>query len=307
MIMGHIGFSGYFDKFIHAFHMPMFFIVSGMFFKIRPDSKLSTIIKRSAKALLLPYLVFGILHYIAWVMLNWSEFSWTPLKKLLFVNTDGLPIAGALWFLTAMFFARIMYFCIRRFVKNPVAQHLLVVAVSIFGCIAALVMEFRLPYALDAAFVGVGLMHIGCLLHENRECLHRLFELKYYETLILSIITTVLIFANGYINMRAGTYAIIPLFWVNAVLATVIGINIAKYVERFTPRKVCKILSSIGQNSIVYLCLNQIVILVVTKMVGIVVSSAIISKLMILIISMILLFIVEHVFMNTKLKVMFGK
>ena len=29
MVMGHIGFSSIFDKWIHAFHMPMFFFISG--------------------------------------------------------------------------------------------------------------------------------------------------------------------------------------------------------------------------------------------------------------------------------------
>lgn len=33
MVMGHIGFGGAFDKFIHAFHMPMFFFVSGYFYR----------------------------------------------------------------------------------------------------------------------------------------------------------------------------------------------------------------------------------------------------------------------------------
>lgn len=31
MIMGHIGFGGRFDYFIHAFHIPMFFFISGFF------------------------------------------------------------------------------------------------------------------------------------------------------------------------------------------------------------------------------------------------------------------------------------
>lgn len=33
MVMGHIGFDDKFDKFIHAFHMPMFFFISGFFIK----------------------------------------------------------------------------------------------------------------------------------------------------------------------------------------------------------------------------------------------------------------------------------
>lgn len=32
MIMGHIGFGNTFDIYIHAFHMPMFFFISGYLF-----------------------------------------------------------------------------------------------------------------------------------------------------------------------------------------------------------------------------------------------------------------------------------
>ena len=37
MIMGHIKFGSHFDKWIHAFHMPMFFFISGWFYR-RKDS-----------------------------------------------------------------------------------------------------------------------------------------------------------------------------------------------------------------------------------------------------------------------------
>ena len=43
MVMGHIGFGATFDKFIHAFHMPMFFFVSGFLYK-RTDSKIYDLI-----------------------------------------------------------------------------------------------------------------------------------------------------------------------------------------------------------------------------------------------------------------------
>lgn len=58
MVMGHIGFGGKFDKFIHAFHMPMFFFISGFFYKEKNiDIKKYTVDK--AKKLLTPYFVFG--------------------------------------------------------------------------------------------------------------------------------------------------------------------------------------------------------------------------------------------------------
>lgn len=35
MIMGHVGFGKTFDYWIHAFHMPIFFIISGYFFMFK--------------------------------------------------------------------------------------------------------------------------------------------------------------------------------------------------------------------------------------------------------------------------------
>lgn len=46
MVMGHTNsFGGYFDKFIHAFHVPMFFVISGYLFRVNSYS-LSDIIKK---------------------------------------------------------------------------------------------------------------------------------------------------------------------------------------------------------------------------------------------------------------------
>ncbi len=63
MVMGHIGFGRHFDKFIHAFHMPMFFIVSGMFLSIKDEP--SIFMKKKVKSLLLPYAFF-------WFVSLWS-------------------------------------------------------------------------------------------------------------------------------------------------------------------------------------------------------------------------------------------
>ena len=57
MVMGHTNsFGGYFDKFIHAFHVPMFFVISGYLFRVNSYS-LSDIIKKRIKSLLVPYMV----------------------------------------------------------------------------------------------------------------------------------------------------------------------------------------------------------------------------------------------------------
>lgn len=66
MIMGHIGFGGCFNYWIHAFHMPMFYIISGFLYKKKSTSFYEITVKK-AKSLLIPYFIFGVIHYFIYV------------------------------------------------------------------------------------------------------------------------------------------------------------------------------------------------------------------------------------------------
>lgn len=66
MVMGHIGFGTLFDKLIHCFHMPMFYIVSGYFYHKPDDGK--NYFKRKVNTLLKPYLIFGFAYSIIAIM-----------------------------------------------------------------------------------------------------------------------------------------------------------------------------------------------------------------------------------------------
>ena len=106
MVMGHIGFGATFDKFIHAFHMPMFFFVSGFLYK-RTDSKIYDVLIRKAKSLIVPYFIFGVFQCILYGFIFGISFE--HYYHLLFFNSDGIPIAGVLWFLTALFFTDMVF------------------------------------------------------------------------------------------------------------------------------------------------------------------------------------------------------
>ena len=64
MIMGHVGFSKRFDHFIHAFNMPMFFIISGYLFTLKHQEELffKEYLIKKFKSLIIPYISFGIFH-----------------------------------------------------------------------------------------------------------------------------------------------------------------------------------------------------------------------------------------------------
>ena len=132
--------------------------------------------------------------------------------------------------------------------------------------------------------------------------------------IILTIANTVLCFANSSVNMRTGSYGNIPLFWINALSAIIIYWNISSYIDSGITSgiliKAKRSLENIGQNSIVYLCLNQLTIWFVETVLNklqITFSMWGLKCLIILIASLFILKIVEHLTMTTKLRILFGK
>ena len=308
MIMGHINFGNRFDYFIHAFHMPMFFVVSGFFFKhTRPeDYSFAEWIKKKIFSLLVPYIIFGVGHYVLYLLFN--PFDISPLLHLLFINTNGLPICGALWFLTALFFTDIIYFGLDRYLKKELML-MAVVIISLIGNVLYSFFSITLPWALDASFVGIGLYHIGYNIKKNG--IHNknfITNLSFGINTLLAVVIVLSIFFNGYINMRENLYANIPLFWINAVGATIVGMNYSRMLyERMKGSWISKILQQIGKDSIVYVCLNQIVILIVARIIEKVSMLVYFNKVIILFLCLIILILISYIFTHSKLKIVIGR
>lgn len=169
MIMGHVGFGKRFDYWIHAFHMPIFFIISGYFFNAQKSQNWKCNMIKKMKTILLPYFVFGIFHILLYsVMLSYSNTYW---KSLFWDNSQGIPIAGALWFLTALFFCELIYSALQKISCESV-KIFCICGITIFGFFVNL-LPFEFPFSIGASLVGVGLYHIGQLIHchENNKWL----------------------------------------------------------------------------------------------------------------------------------------
>ena len=125
MIMGQIGFGKHFDKFIHGFHMPMFFIISGFFFK---KENIKIFLIKKLKTLIIPYFAFGIFHIFLYSII-YQDFKIEFIKNLFWEITLCIPISGALWFLPAMFFAGIFYTLIQSTTMKKGIKTLFVILV----------------------------------------------------------------------------------------------------------------------------------------------------------------------------------
>ncbi len=269
MVMGHVHFGSVFNQYIHMFHMPAWFFITGWFYHKKRESFLE-FIKRKSRKLLLPYFFCGVVHYPLWILLvrENHESIRTPITSLLWVNTDNqLPIANALWFLTCLFFAELLFEGICRVCKDSQLSYICI-GIAITGCLLPALTGIRLPWGIDTAMVGCGLIAIGYRFSMYRETrvVQWLLNMRLPIWGAGLLVNAVLCFANSTVNMRTGHYGIIPLFWLNSLLAIVLYWNLGNYLNVWYGKKsygriVVERLKKIGRNSIAYLCWNQLAIL----------------------------------------------
>ncbi|MGM9552431.1 MAG: acyltransferase family protein [Clostridia bacterium] len=276
MIMGHVGFSGIFDVFIHSFHMPLFFVVSGYLFKKRDQFNISEFAFRKAKQLLVPYVCYGLFFYISWLIFFRDESNvFQPLINLFTYNTEGLPIAGALWFLTALFFMEIFYSLIVYNIKSEKLVTIIVLLISTVVSVITTLTEYRLPLTIDIALACMIYYHFGTLLRkaEAGEKIMALAKKMNSFYIIISILGLLFInacitfFVNGYVNFKSGWHGIVPLSWLNALIGIFALYLAALFIDEKIP-VLKKFLSFVGKTSIIYLCLNQFVIEIFVLIIG---------------------------------------
>lgn len=265
MVMGHMDFGYQFDYYIHAFHVPVWFFISGWFQKNNHLGFQN--VKRKIHKLIIPYFIWGFLQYPVWILFNRSANNkLEPLMNLFWENTNLLmPIAGALWFLTCLFFTELIFAFIQNKFKNKINKTAAVFIMIITGFSLPHYFQIRLPWAIDVSFVTVGFMAIGYYLktYFNNEHVKRFFNLSIIEIIVLGIINSASIFVNGYVNLRTGSYSCYFLFWINAILAIVVFWDACRIVDHKCSK--CFLVTEIkfiGRYSMIYLVLNQLLVLI---------------------------------------------
>lgn len=303
MIMGHIGFGEIFDIWIHSFHMPLFFIISGMFYR---DKEIRKQIINLMRTLLIPYFSVGTFHLvIAWIVYKEIHIE-NIYCYVINPATGGIQIAGALWFLPALFCTNIIYLLYRRITVNYNIITFLVIITAIIGMVWNKFVGWRMPFCLDIAFVGVGFYHIGWFINNKLKCL---LKIRFWMAVVIIIsLSYIAISQAGYMNMRTGMYSNSFLFWIDAAGITLALINVVKTIENICGESLLKKYAcSVGKNSIVYVCFNQLIIMIVLHLDRGLSIDSYIKNIVVLIESLLALRVIEMIMVKTKLKILLGK
>ena len=183
MMVSHLAFNyGLPKQIIYSFHMPLFFILAGVFAKDIaqiPSFKLYTI--KNAKRLLLPYVV-TMLMLCAWGGIQAYakhdiSFFLRHLFSMLTASADawhsqwGLIYAGPMWFLIALFWMREIFYGLQyMFARITKYMDECILGISILlSVISVIVHPYlpSLPFCIMQAITAIAFYAIGWYVHKH--------------------------------------------------------------------------------------------------------------------------------------------
>lgn len=251
MVLCHVDTWGWFSKFVHVFHMPMFYVISGFLYQHDAKQDFAVYVSKKTKSLLYPYVVFALLNYLIWQANH--EISLSPLIHIFLNNSCGIPYAEGLWFLTFFFITQILVLLIERNLEKK-TKVITIMAIASLGCLFGRYIPYwYVPFSFLSGMVGVGLFYWGMIIKK-----HNGFNDKPYCVLSLILCSVVCAFINGEVNMRKNEYSDILLFW---FCACVLSFGVLLLSQFIAKKNLCNVfLSYWGQNAIIVLGMNQIVI-----------------------------------------------
>ena len=181
VIYAHTRENGIEVMYIYSFHMPLFFLINGVTFKIKDGETSGEFLIRKIKSYLLPFLVLSLILVLNDLIfdastgrgVDWAYF----INKLIYVYQDSRPYP--LWFVLALFFADLMmYVFIKLSFKKDYLTLLYASLALAFGIIFYEYTPHRLAHALDPAFIGVFFICLGYLFARPFNSIVRDFLLK---------------------------------------------------------------------------------------------------------------------------------
>ena len=284
MIMGHVEIGilehdSWFSIWYHAWHMPIFFIVSGYFFngkeyggslvndngtgcgffanengydcRANGGSKYpGDYISKKARQLLVPFLFWGMFNAFYELISSgdWLMFRATIIHSFFEKPTDGVPGAGALWFLPAMFWLNVIYFVITKCFESKWMSWLAGFVIGFIGMVAES-KGIYLPFGIDGGLTGLPFIVAGDMFRcwenkvqassdtvENQSGKSRparisLMHLPWFIFAPAFVVFNYLFIANGLVNFRAGQYQNYPLTFINAVAGAILLLNVARVID----------------------------------------------------------------------------
>lgn len=258
VILGHsVKFGGILHNLIFSFHMPLFFILSGMTYK-QKDNK--TFICRKFKTLIIPYVVFCIIGVALSMMIPlWRNgISIKTVIKDIYLTNPNAANVSSVWFLVCLFWVEIIFNLIQKI--NKKIQYIIIGMCLIFGFIYSNLIDMmtflpegRLPFNIDTSLIALTFFAMGVWLKKI------ITDKKLF---LVSLVLFIISFAlNGRVNLHGLTFNNPLLYLLESISGTVILIFICFMLStKIKQKTITAPLEWIGKHSLIIMGVQSIAV-----------------------------------------------
>ena len=264
VVVGHTSVCVDFNVFIYYFHMPFFFLCSGLMFNVEKEGGFTDFFKKKALSLLVPFVTFHLISYPFWLFFDRNygadaclAYAWYEPLSDIFLGRFAIDNAP-LWFLTALFATEVIYYVIA---KNVDSKRLIFVLpfLIVIGYLSQKFISFELPFMLQTVAVALIFYSIGNIFKTQ---IFQLGEKKILWHLISFVICGVFLYFaskyNGKVAMHINQYGNFWLFLPFSVVALLFAQSLSVLIAYACQRR----------NWVEYISRNLIVIVGLHMMVG---------------------------------------
>ena len=228
VILGHI--ASPFGTFIYSWHMPLFFIIAGFFIKF--ELTIKEFIIKDFKRLMIPYFLFALIglgiETLKRIALHRESLDYIHEIQAVFIWMDMTSLinsyAFVLWFLVALFFARIFLVILNKYIKNIAFQFLIIFALFLCSFL------INLPFGIDNALNALLFLFIGNIYFRFYQ------ENKFLYILPFIMLVLYFIFGIPSLDMASKNYSNIfinILFAIGIIFMMIVFLKKVNYSSKF--------------------------------------------------------------------------
>lgn len=219
---------------LFSFHVPLFFLLSGLLFDPSRHAVFRDFAYRKFRTILVPYFIFATCSYLFWLLLCEKPLYSAPALLLKYISilygvgVGGwqVPLGVMLWFLPCLFVVEMVSWAVIRFLGGK--QRVWAVAAFVlsgyfFSCVQY---PFRFPFGIEIAFTGAAFYLIGFM---AKDAIAAWISGKSFIGSLALVLLGSVGFSqlNGYIDMNTIFYGNPIFFYIAAICGSlsVIGLG----------------------------------------------------------------------------------
>lgn len=223
---------------ITSWMLPIFAVIGGLLFKHDSKERFLTFTLRKFKQLIIPYLLFGGISFLIWLLIR-DSYHGKYISDSVSNSFLGLLVGkslvfnGPLWFLPCYFLTVVFVRTIKSFLSHSLkAQLIAALALFIISYAIALLVRDKYFYTVQAVPIFSFFYLVGVILRKAQD-----FLLKSWGAVLLSLIFFVPIsLTNGVVDIYGGLYGNFFLYAISAVLGSYIALFASRTIEQYSKK-----------------------------------------------------------------------